>query len=122
MNRLAWATFATTILLASLLYTVVSNRPSEHFALTIGLPVILGLLIGSIYTWLRAIFRSASSNMFWPIIRQGLLIGVVVGSLLYLQGLRVLELLDALLLIGAAILLEIFFQSEKTDLRTPKDE
>lgn len=122
MNRLAWGSFATTVLFGSVLYTVLSNRPSEHSGLVIALPVTTFLLVTSLYTWLRAIFNRPQAGNSLVIIRQGILLGLVLGSLLYLQGLRVLSVIDGLLLVGAAILLEIFFQAEKTDLRTPKDE
>ncbi len=45
-----------------------------------------------------------------PLIRQGAILGVVVCTLLSLQALRILSFGDALLIIAAAILLELFFR------------
>lgn len=118
MNKLAWTALLATVLFASLVYTVASSSISENPDLVLIMPVMVGLLLTSLYVLFRSLFKPVNALSNIPLIRQGLLLGLVAGVLLYLQGLRVLGITDALLICGAAILLEIFFQAEKTDLRS----
>ncbi len=79
----------------------------------------VGVFVGSLWVVFRAAASLSNQDApsGWLIWRQALLWSVTAGVLLYLQGLRSLSLFEAALIALAAILLELFFRSEKTDVR-----
>ncbi|MDO8471701.1 MAG: hypothetical protein Q7S64_00935 [bacterium] len=124
MRRVIPLTLAGIVTFSLLLWNILTTSPIGHPQLSILLPSVLGL---TLFSWLMFIRLSFARNnngqsTLKTLIRQNLLIAILSGSLLYLQGLRVLTLIDAILLIAATVLLELFFMSEKTDVRTPKDD
>lgn len=124
MRRVIPLTLAGIVTFSLLLWNILTTSPIGQPQLSILLPVVLAL---TIYCWLmfiRLFFTrgNESRSRLKILSRQNFLIATISGSLLYLQGLRVLTLIDAILLIAASILLELFFMSEKTDVRTPKDD
>lgn len=124
MRRVIPLTLAGIITFSLLLWNILTTSPIGHPQLSVLLPAVLGL---TIFSWLMFIRLSFGRNndgrsTLKTLTRQNLLIALLSGSLLYLQGLQVLTLIDAILLIAASVLLELFFMSEKTDVRTPKDD
>lgn len=111
-----------TGLLGATVYSLINLSPVEHITLYYWLPICVGLLIATLTTSVRCWWNWRRQISAIPIIRQGLLAGIVAGVLLYLQGLRVVDTVDTVLLVLAAVLLELFFQAEKTDLRSVKPQ
>lgn len=124
MRRVIPLTLAGIVTFSLLLWNILSTSPIGHPQLSILLPLILGLTIFSWLMFIRLLLarNNNGQSTLKTLTRQNLLIAILSGSLLYLQGLRVLTLLDGILLIAASALLELFFMSEKTDVRTPKDD
>lgn len=122
MRYVVWFTLAIVASLGILIYNILNTSLVNYPGLVIALPICLALFITSTYLLIKSIFtkQDYSRKFLIQTTRQGLLLGVVLALLLYLQGLRVLSTLDSILLIAAAIVLELFFQSEKIDQRTPK--
>lgn len=114
------AIIIATALLGLNLYSLFNSRLSENSHLAYWLPLTVGALILCLYVLLVSLFYLGRGFTFGLILlRQGVLLGTVAGVSLYLQGLHVLTVLDAILLVVAIVLLELFFQAEKTDTRTP---
>lgn len=124
MRRVIILTLTGIATCSLLLWNILSTSPNQNPGLSVVLPIMVGLFVVFVFALLKLFFSRA--NYGRPLViatyRQGLLLGIVGGSLLFLQGLRILNPLDAILLIVAAFLLELFFLSEKTDIRQPKDD
>lgn len=120
MRKAAITAFIVSITLAAAAYTILDNPPASNPTLLIWFPVTVGLLVAALLATVRYLFNSPSKAATLSVARQCLLVGVVVGVLLYVQGLRVVSTVDAFLIVLAAVLLELFFQAEKTDVRSIK--
>lgn len=57
--------------------------------------------------------RHLANEDFWPSVRQGLLMSLMVSALLLLQGLKILDFWIGVPLSIAIILLELFFHGNK---------
>ena len=79
----------------------------------------VGFLVGSIWVIVRSTWALLRSETVpgWRIWRQAALWAVTSGVILYLQGIRSLSYVEASLICLAALLLELFFRSEKIDTR-----
>lgn len=79
----------------------------------------LGLFLSGVSTLLIFYLKISFSNKetvykyFWPSIRQGIVIGLAINTLLLLKGLNIFDGWVALPLIIVYILLELFFQTKK---------
>ncbi len=124
MRRVIILTLTGIATCSLLLWNILSTSPNQNPGLSVVLPIIVGLFVVFVFALLKLFFSRAhyGRSLVIATYRQGLLLGIVSGSLLFLQGLRILNPLDAILLIVAAFLLELFFLSEKTDIRQPKDD
>lgn len=121
MKRLLLLSLTVGTIAALAVYSLFGQSPASEPAATFWLPVTLGLLLASVWVFIACLANwntvERHQGLIWT--RQGLLFGGSACVLLYLQGLRVLNVTDAILIIVAAILLELFFRAEKTDQRTP---
>lgn len=81
--------------------------------------VACGVLGGAIWVVLTAIIGLIRHEQLssWAVWRQAALWSIVISVLLYLQSIRSLTAVESGLVLLAAVLLELFFKSEKTDAR-----
>jgi len=117
MYRTLFSTVSGLILSSSALYIVLTSSVSANPSLSKVLPVIMGLLAMFLYVLIRSLFIKTDLNKrtTFVLYRQGFLIALVVMVLIFLQDFRVLSILDTILISSAAVLLELFFQSEKSE-------
>lgn len=118
MRTTALTAYIVSITLGAVIYSIINIPPSTNVSLVYWLPISIGLGLAAVLSALRLTFAPQSRSATMTIVRQDLLVGIVVGVLLYVQGLRVITTVDAFLIVLAAVLLELFFQAEKTDVRS----
>ena len=117
MYRTLITTISGLVLSVSGLYVVLTSSVSQNPSLAKVLPVVLGFVAMFSYVLIRTLFIKGDINSKSTLVlyRQGLLLALVVIIIVALQDFRVLSILDAILITSAAILFELFFQSEKSD-------
>jgi|GEM_PF-4616884 len=120
MRKTALTAIIVTVTLGAAVYSLISIPPTANSALYYWLPITVGAFCAALLSSLRLPFAPDQRRASLTILRQNLLVGIVAGVLLYVQGLHVVTTVDAFLIVLAAILLELFFQAEKTDVRDVK--
>ncbi len=117
MYRTLLSSISGIVLSTSALYIILTSSVSQNPSLIYTLPFVVGLFLMFLYVFVRSLFIKSDLNKktLFVLYRQGLLLALVAAVALILQGFRVLTLLDAILISAAAILFELFFQSEKSD-------
>lgn len=82
-----------------------------YISLTLAITGILGLLIFYIRI---SRHKNLSNTYFWPSVRLAFFISLGVNTLLFLKGMKLLDIWVGIPLMIAIILLELFFQTNKT--------
>lgn len=72
------------------------------------------LAIGIFYIKDRYSKTSSQNKLFWPSVRQGLLISISIVTILILKGMKLLDFWVGIPVIISIILLELFFQTNKS--------
>lgn len=103
-------------------WQTLQTNPLTTPSAAIWLPLYLGGLVAAFWVLIRLFLapKATEPRMGGVFVRQGILFGLTVGVLLYLQGLRVISLTDAALIVAAAGLFEMFFGAEKFDPTTTR--
>lgn len=115
MRKSALTAIILTVTLGAAVYSLINTPPTANPALLYWLPITIGLFCAALISSLRLSFAVQTRSAVLIILRQDLLVGTTVGVLLYVQGLHVVTTVDTFLIILAAVLLELFFQAEKTN-------
>lgn len=117
MRKTALTAIIVTVTLGAAVTSIILTPPTANTALYYWLPITFGFFCAALLSSIRLLYAPNARTITIRILRQSLLVGAVVGVLLYVQGLRVVTTVDTFLIILAAVLTELFFRAEKTDVR-----
>lgn len=82
-----------------------------YASLFLALAGILAIVIYFLKT--KLIKNNVGVILFWPSVRQGLLVSLALTTLLALKGLKILDWLIAISALIIAVLFELFFQTKR---------
>ncbi len=75
--------------------------------------ITFGIFVASLYTLILSRFLVKNARQLAGLSRQGLILGMVLSLLLYLNSLDILTFLDALPIVISGILIEFYLRAEK---------
>ncbi len=116
-NGVLWLGAGSVVALPAVVITQ-SASLSDGLSLSVILVSIFFLAVSCI-AWLGVVWRAKSElhagerYVYGTSLRQGTLVGATIVALLLLQLIRIITLIDALILVALAVVLELYFASRR---------